>query len=72
MLGFMPDDSAHADVLEEVARIYEKYYSALITGTVDPDIYVPQMNQELQSAGLDLLRQDFQSQINTWLSSTEP
>lgn len=72
MLGFMPDDSAHADILEEVARIYEKYYSALITGTVDPDIYVPQMNQELQSAGLDLLRQDFQSQINTWLSSTEP
>ena len=68
LLGFMPDYSAHAEILEDVTRIYEKYYSALITGTVDPDIYVPKMNQELTAAGLDTLRQDLQSQIDAWLA----
>lgn len=67
LLGFMPDYSAQAEILEDVTRIYEKYYSALITGTVDPDIYVPKMNQELTAAGLDTLRQDLQSQIDAWL-----
>ena len=67
ILGFMPDYSAHPDIVEEVTRIYGKYYSALITGTVDPDTYVPQMLDELQSAGLNTLRQDLQSQLDNWL-----
>ena len=54
--------------MEEVTRIYGKYYSALITGTVDPDTYVPQMLDELQSAGLNTLRQDLQSQLDNWLA----
>ena len=70
ILGFMPDYSAHPDIVEEITRIYGKYYSALITGTVDPDIYVPQMAQELQAAGLDTLQQDLQSQLDTWLANT--
>lgn len=69
LLGFMADYTAYADVFEEVSGIYEKYYSALITGTVDPDIYIPKMNQELSEAGLDLLRQELQRQINDWLQA---
>lgn len=68
LLGFMPDYSAHADILSEVTRIYEKYYSPLITGTVDPDVYVPRMNEELNAAGLDVLREDLQAQIDAWLA----
>ena len=68
LLGFMPDYSAHADILSEVTRIYEKYYSPLITGTVDPDVYVPRMNEELNAAGLDILREDLQAQIDAWLA----
>lgn len=68
LLGFMPDYSAYPEILEDVTRIYEKYYSALITGTVDPDVYVPKMNEELTAAGLDILRQDLQSQIDAWLA----
>lgn len=68
LLGFMPDYSAYPEILEDVTRIYEKYYSALITGTVDPDVYVPKMNEELAAAGLDILRQDLQSQIDAWLA----
>ncbi len=70
LLGFMADYTAYADVFEEVSGIYEKYYSALITGTVDPDIYIPKMNQELSEAGLDLLRQELQRQINDWLRAS--
>ena len=70
LLGFMADYTAYADVFEEVSGIYEKYYSALITGTVDPDIYIPKMNQELSEAGLDLLRQELQRQINDWLQAS--
>ncbi len=71
ILGFMPDYSAHPDIVEEVTRIYGKYYSALITGTVDPDTYVPQMLDELQSAGLDTLQQDLQSQLDNWLAEQD-
>lgn len=69
LLGFMADYTAYTDIFEEVSGIYEKYYSALITGTVDPEIYVSRMNRELSEAGLDLLQQELQRQIDHWLAA---
>lgn len=68
LLGFMADYTEYTEIFKEVSEIYEKYYSALITGTVDPEVYVPQMNQELAAAGLDVLREELQRQIDEWLS----
>lgn len=69
LLGFMANYTAYTDIFEEVSGIYEKYYSALITGTVDPEIYVSRMNRELSDAGLDLLQQELQRQIDHWLAA---
>ena len=69
LLGFMADYTAYTDMFEEVSGIYKKYYSALITGTVDPDVYVPQMNRELQAAGIEILQKELQSQIDHWLEN---
>lgn len=68
LLGFMPDYTSYGNIVNDVSGIYAKYYSALITGTVDPDEFVPQMNQELQKAGLDILQQELQRQIDAWLA----
>lgn len=69
LLGFMADYTAYAEMFDEVSGIYKKYYSALITGTVDPDVYVPQMNQALQAAGLEVLQKELQRQVDEWLES---
>lgn len=38
-----------------------------MTGTVDPEIYLPKMLDELDEAGLLKLQQTLQLQINAWL-----
>ena len=53
-----------------VSRVYEKYYAALMTGTVDPDDYLPKLMEELQNAGIDRLKQALQDQIDAWLRNT--
>ena len=71
LLGFVPDYSGYTLQFDKIARIYERYYSALITGTVAPDQFVPQMNKELAEAGIDELRQVVQQQIDDWLESQD-
>lgn len=67
LLGFVPDYSRHALQFDKIARIYERYNSALITGTVSPRGNVEQMNRELADAGLAELQALLQSQIDRWL-----
>ena len=67
LLGFVPDYSGHALQFDKIARIYERYNSALITGTVSPRGNVEQMNRELADAGLAELQALLQSQIDRWL-----
>lgn len=67
LLGFTPDYSRCQGTFNAVARVYEKYYAALMTGTVDPAEYLPRLQEELQEAGIDGLRLTLQAQIDAWL-----
>ena len=67
LLGFTPDYSRYSAEFQAVSQVYEKYYAALMTGTVDPEIYLPKMLDELDEAGLLKLQQTLQLQINAWL-----
>ena len=70
LLGFTADYSNYDAEFRAVSRVYEKYYAALMTGTVDPDDYLPKLMEELQNAGIDRLKQALQDQIDAWLRNT--
>ncbi len=67
-LDFTPDISSPSVSLklQAVSRVTEKYYSALMTGTVDPEIFLPHFLKELKDAGIDELKNIFQNQIEDW------
>lgn len=68
LLGFVPDYSPCIAEYNAVSRIYKKYDNALMTGSVDPDVYLPKLLNELKDAGIDVLIEELQSQIDTWLA----
>ena len=68
LLGFTPDLSAYAKECGSVSRVCEKYESALMTGTVDPREFLPALGEALEQAGIDILRQELQSQIEQWMA----
>ena len=70
LLGFTPDYSACDAEFKAVSRVYEKYYASLLTGTVDPEQYLPKLLEELESAGIARLQRTLQKQIDDWLHKT--
>lgn len=67
LLGFNPDYSRCESAYTAVAQVYDKYYLALMTGSVDPEAYLQQVEEDLRKAGIDELRQTIQSQVDAWL-----
>lgn len=66
-LGFTPDTSSFAQELEACSKICDRYYAALMTGSVDNVVYLPRYLSELKAAGLDKIQSILQQQINIWL-----
>ena len=40
-----------------------------MTGTVDPDEFLPKLQEALEQAGIGILQQELQRQIHLWMSS---
>lgn len=68
-LCFTPNLSNLTQEVEQVNRVVEKYYSAIMTGTVDLDVFLPRFNEELENAGLEKIRMALQEQLDVWLSA---
>lgn len=66
-LGFTPDTDSFAQELEACTKICDRYYSALMTGSVDNVVYLPRYLSELKAAGIDKIQAILQQQINDWL-----
>ena len=39
-----------------------------MTGTVDPEVYLPIFNRQLKAAGMDKMQTILQQQVNGWLA----
>ncbi len=66
--GFVWDNS---EVLNEVTacnNVVEKYRAGLLTGCLDPETAIPQMNQELDAAGINTIIEAKQAQLDAWLA----
>ena len=68
-LGFTFDPAEVSDVVAAVSNVWDKYYKALQTGAVDPDEYIPIYVQELKDAGIDILIDEVQAQLDAWLAA---
>jgi putative aldouronate transport system substrate-binding protein len=64
VLGFTPDLSKLTAQTDNIEMVWKKYYSSLMTGTVDVDTILPKFNEELKLAGIEEVRKEVQSQLD--------
>lgn len=71
VLFFEADLSGIEDEIEAVRKVSERYYPALMTGSVDVKKYLPEYREELRKAGIDIIREELQSQLREWKDHEE-
>lgn len=67
LLGFIPDLSGLSRQVANVGQVWDKYYSCLMTGSVDVDTQLPKFLKELQLSGIDAIKEELQSQLDRWI-----
>ena len=67
--GFVYDVARKSDIIAAVNAIYSNYSTDLDTGTSDPDVVIPKMRAEMESAGIGELIDDINRQLDAWLGA---
>lgn len=49
-----------------VANVIAQYEGGLLTGELDPEVYIPKLNDELEAAGMSDIIAEAQSQLDAW------
>ena len=65
-LCFEMDLSGIEEEIQAVRKVSEKFYPALMTGSVDVDEYLPMYRKELRDAGIETIRKELQRQLRQW------
>ena len=68
LLGFVPNFRTVQETGQDLARIVRQYQAPLMTGSVNPDLYLPRLNQALRKAGLQTVIDTLQPQVDAWLA----
>ncbi|MFP4977584.1 ABC transporter substrate-binding protein [Paenibacillus sp. CN-4] len=66
LLGFNFDTSKVTNEIAAVQNVKEEFWASLMTGTVEPEEYLPKANEKFKAAGLDKIIAEAQSQIDAW------
>lgn len=66
VLGFTPDLSMMPIQIQNIEMVWQKYYSSLMTGSVDVNTELPKFNEELKRAGIDEVKAEVQRQLDEW------
>lgn len=66
LLGFNFDTTNVTTELASMQNAKEEFWAALMTGTVDPEEYLPKAIEKLKAAGLDKLMAEAQKQVDEW------
>jgi putative aldouronate transport system substrate-binding protein len=70
-LGFNFDTTNVATELAAVQNVKSEFWSALMTGTVNPDEYLPKANEKFKAAGLDKIIEEAQRQLDAWRATNK-
>ncbi|MFC5704073.1 ABC transporter substrate-binding protein [Cohnella faecalis] len=65
-LGFNFDTSKVTTELASIQNVKDEFWAALMTGTVDPNTYLPKAIDKFKAAGLDKVIAEAQSQLDEW------
>ncbi|MCL6458561.1 MAG: ABC transporter substrate-binding protein [Gorillibacterium sp.] len=68
-LGFVWDPTNVKNEVAACENIKSEFSTALYTGTVDPDKYLPQYLEKLKAAGLDKIIAEKQKQLDEWVKN---
>lgn len=64
--GFYFDASPVMSQISGFRSILDEFGTPLHTGSVDPDIYLPRLNEKLKKAGIEDVIEEMQKQIDHW------
>jgi putative aldouronate transport system substrate-binding protein len=67
--GFDFDSDTVSSQIERIKSVLNEFVPPLYTGSVDPDIILPKLQQKLKENGLDKVQQEIQVQLNEWKKS---
>lgn len=67
--GFAFDTTNVVDQYSACCNIMDKYYKALLAGTVDVESTIAQANKEFEAAGLNDIIKEKQKQLDAFLAS---
>lgn len=65
-LGFVFDNENVKNELAAYNNKIKELLPGLITGAVDPEVYLPKMVEELKAAGMDKINDEIQKQLDAW------
>lgn len=71
LLGFNFDTSKISTEIAALQNVKEEFWAALMTGTADPDEYLPKAIQKFKAAGLDKIIAEAQSQVDAWRAASK-
>ncbi|WP_042167528.1 ABC transporter substrate-binding protein [Paenibacillus gorillae] len=71
LLGFNFDTSKVATEIAAVNNVKQEFWAALMTGTVDPDVYLQRANEKFKAAGLDKVMAEAQRQLDEWRAANK-
>lgn len=66
ILSFNFDSTKVASEMAAVQNVKEQYWSSLMTGTVEPDEFLPKAIEKFKEAGLDKVIAEAQAQLDAW------
>lgn len=66
LLGFNFDTTNVTTEIAAIQNVKAEYWSSLMTGSVDPEEYLPKAIEKFKAAGLDKVMAEAQKQIDEW------
>lgn len=68
-LGFMFNQSSVKSEVAAINTVFNQYQRALETGSIDPEVYLPEFRKGLKDAGIDKVIAEKQKQLDEWAAS---
>lgn len=69
LLGFNFDGSNVSAELAALTNAKDQFWAPIMTGSVDPDKYIPMAIEQLKAAGLDTVMAEAQKQLDEWVAA---
>lgn len=70
-LGFSFDTENVSTEIAAISNIMKEYKTILVTGSVDPEKTLDEMNKKLKDIGIDKVKEEMQNQLDEWSKNNQ-